>query len=138
MLRGRELYICFWTLTIVLFAGVRVERQIRGRGDSKIFGQIAGRMRSCRKAGVFFRATGHRVVFKEWKCSVPSARCIQYRSIVRESPKLTGNERAVYLSWKTVCNFKWYTIRLADRIEPVVFLPTPDIKCRNINRSSYR
>lgn len=47
-------------------AGVqRVERQIRGRGDSEILGQIAGRVRSCRKTGMLFRATGHRVVSEE-------------------------------------------------------------------------
>lgn len=69
-----------------------MERQIRRRRDAEVLGQVAGCVRAGRKIGMFFRATGHRVVFKEWKCSVPSARCVQYRSTLRESPESTGTE----------------------------------------------
>ena len=44
-----------------------------------------------RTTRLLFRTVGHRVVFKEWKCSVPSPRCIKHRSTVRESSKFTGN-----------------------------------------------
>lgn len=52
----------------VMFAfppGVRVEGQVSRRRDSEILGQIAGRVRSGRKTGMFFRTIGHRVVFEE-------------------------------------------------------------------------
>lgn len=81
-------------------AGVRMEMQIGRRGNTEVLGQIARRIRSGREIGMLFWTAGYRVVVKEWKCSVPSARCIQYRSIVRESPKLAGKCQAAIFKLK--------------------------------------
>lgn len=78
--------------SVFVSAGIWLERKVHRRWDPKIFGQIARRLCSGRTARLLFWTAGHSVVVKEWKCSVPSPRCIKHRSTIRESSEFAGDD----------------------------------------------